>query len=146
MDAKKDLERQLKANCEAFIMAVTKLTVDPALTFLTKVTSIRVALGDGPDQKPLREHAFAAPERIIEVAASVNASLNGPLPEAAAALKAYLPAEQTRAALFKPIRSNVVEAHTQLIGLLQGEYSAEEVAAAALPNEEQLEAMLDSMA
>jgi len=146
MDAKKDLERQLKANCEAFIMAVTKMTVDPALTFLTKVTAIRVAPGDGPDQKPLRENAFAAPERIIEVAAAVNASLNGPLPEAAAALKAYLPAEQTRAALFKPIRSNVVEAHNQLHGLLQGEYSAEEVAAAALPSKEQLETMLDSMA
>ena len=146
MDAKKDLERQLKTNCEALIMAVTKMTVDPALTFLTKVTAIRVALADGPDQKPLREHAFAAPERIIEVAAAVNASLTGPLPEAAAALKAYLPAEQARAALFKPIRSNVVEAHTQLNGLLQGEYSAEEVAAAALPSEEQLEAMLDSMA
>jgi hypothetical protein len=146
MDAKKDLERQLKANCEAFIMAVTKMTVDPALTFLTKVTAIKVALGDGPDQKPLREHAFAAPERIIEVAAAVNASLQGPLPEAAAALKAYLPAEQTRAALFKPIRSNVVEAHTQLSGLLQGEYSAEEVAAAALPSEQQLEALLDTMA
>ncbi len=146
LDAKKDLERQLKANCEAFIMAVTKMTVDPALTFLTKVTAIQVALGDGPDQKPLREHAFAAPERIIEVAAAVNASLQGPLPEAAATLKAYLPAEQTRAALFKPIRSNVVEAHTQLNGLLQGEYSAEEVAAAALPSEQQLEERLDSMA
>lgn len=33
----KDLEKTLKATCEEFIMSVTKLVVDPMLSFVTKV-------------------------------------------------------------------------------------------------------------
>lgn len=54
-----DLERQLKAQCEAFIMAVTKLVVEPMLSFITKVTAAKVAAqvaeGGGAGAKPLRE-------------------------------------------------------------------------------------------
>ena len=43
VDSRKDLEKLLKATCEVFIMAVTKLTVVPMLSFITKVTAVRVA-------------------------------------------------------------------------------------------------------
>ena len=43
MDSKKELDKLLKATCEAFIMAITKLTVEPMLSFITKVTAFRVA-------------------------------------------------------------------------------------------------------
>ncbi|KDO73744.1 hypothetical protein CISIN_1g0039592mg, partial [Citrus sinensis] len=36
IDAKKELEKSLKATCEEFIMAVTKLVVDPMLSFVAK--------------------------------------------------------------------------------------------------------------
>lgn len=51
MDSKKELERALKAGCEAFIMGATKLAVDDMLSFITKVTAVRVAASS----KPLRE-------------------------------------------------------------------------------------------
>ena len=59
VDAKRDLERALKAACEAFIMAATKATVEPMLSFLTKVTAVRVAsqLSHG---RPLREQVSPA--------------------------------------------------------------------------------------
>jgi len=44
VDSKKELEKQVKASCEAFIMAVTKLTVEPMLSFITKVTAVKVAM------------------------------------------------------------------------------------------------------
>ncbi|MCO5558008.1 hypothetical protein L7F22_011583 [Adiantum nelumboides] len=37
LDAKKDLERTLKSTCEQFIMSITKLAVEPMLSFITKV-------------------------------------------------------------------------------------------------------------
>ncbi len=37
VDSKKELEKQLKGVCEAFIMAVTKIAVEPMLSFITKV-------------------------------------------------------------------------------------------------------------
>lgn len=57
VDSKKELEKLLKATCEAFIMAVTKLTVEPMLSFITKVTAVRVAASaqNSGAIKPLRE-------------------------------------------------------------------------------------------
>ena len=57
VDSKKELEKLLKATCEAFIMAVTKLTVEPMLSFLTKVTAVRVAAPaqNSGASRPLRE-------------------------------------------------------------------------------------------
>lgn len=56
VDSKKELERALKAGCEAFIMGVTKLTVDDMLSFITKVTAVKVA-----SSKPLREQVRPVP-------------------------------------------------------------------------------------
>ena len=45
----------LRATCEAFIMAVTKLAVEPMLSFITKVTAVKVAASSAGRGKPLRE-------------------------------------------------------------------------------------------
>ena len=61
MDSKKELEKLLKATCEAFIMAATKLAVEPMLSFITKVTAVRVAASapGAAAGRPLREQARA---------------------------------------------------------------------------------------
>ena len=41
VDSKKELEKLLKVTCEVFIMSVTKATVEPMLSFITKVTAVR---------------------------------------------------------------------------------------------------------
>lgn len=55
VDSKKELEKLLRATCEAFIMAVTKLAVEPMLSFITKVTAVKVAASSAGRGKPLRE-------------------------------------------------------------------------------------------
>lgn len=144
LDAKRDLERQLKVACESLIMAITKIAVDPAVGFLTKVTAVRVS-GAGPDAKPIREQAFAAPDRVAEVVAGVNAALEGPLQESITALKLYLPAEGTQAALLRPIKANVTEAHEQLAALIEAEYLPEQAAAIGLVSREKLATLLEGM-
>ncbi|KAL4554308.1 hypothetical protein LXL04_039527 [Taraxacum kok-saghyz] len=75
IDAKKELEKSLKTTCEEFIMSVTKLVVDPMLSFVTKVTAVRVALSSGAQNlklesamgKSLKEHAFATPDKVAEI-------------------------------------------------------------------------------
>ncbi|KAI3839924.1 hypothetical protein MKX03_025189 [Papaver bracteatum] len=70
-----DLERNLKTTCKEFIMLVTKLVVDPMLSFVTKVTAVKGALSAGsqerkPDSalaKPLRTRAFATPDKVVEL-------------------------------------------------------------------------------
>lgn len=60
-------------------------------------------------------------------------------------MKLYLNNPATHAVLFKPIKSNIAEAHGQIAALLEAEYTAEEGAAAGLTPPGQLAALLDAL-
>ncbi|GIL89428.1 hypothetical protein Vretimale_18913 [Volvox reticuliferus] len=153
LDSKKELEKALKAVCEALIMALTKVAVEPMLSFITKVTAVRLAAaGQGASaaagaqaSKPLREQAFASPAKLAELVGRVNAALAGPLPAAVAKMRLYLPNPSTHAILLKPVKSNIAEAHGQVAKLLQTEYSPDEALEVPLYNPQQLAAVLDNL-
>lgn len=67
---------------------------------------------------PRRAQAFAAPDRVAELVGRVREALGAALPEAVASMRLYLPNPATHAILFKPIKSNVAEAHGQVSRLL----------------------------
>ena len=96
-----------------------------------------------PRLPPLQ--AFAAPERVAELVARVRGALHESLPSAVGKMQLYLTNPSTHAILFKPIKSNVAEAHGQIAALLEGEYTAEEVAAIGLTPAADLAALLDSL-
>ncbi|XP_062161819.1 conserved oligomeric Golgi complex subunit 3 [Alnus glutinosa] len=135
IDAKKELEKSLKATCEEFIMSVTKLVVDPMLSFVTKVTAVKFALSSGNQNqklesvmaKPLKDQAFASPDKVAELVQKVSAAIQQELPPVMAKMKLYLQNPSTRTILFKPIKTNIVEAHVQVQSMLKAEYSPEEI-------------------
>ncbi|KAL1566824.1 Golgi transport complex subunit 3 [Salvia divinorum] len=151
IDAKKELEKNLKATCEEFIMSVTKLVVDPMLSFVTKVTAVKVALSSGSHNqesaisKPLKGQAFATPEKIAEVVQKVESAIQQELPGVMGKMKLYLQNPTTRSILFKPIRTNIVEAHTQVQNLLKAEYSAEDMQNVNMVAIQDLQAQLDDL-
>ncbi|KAK8973178.1 hypothetical protein V6N11_049525 [Hibiscus sabdariffa] len=153
VDAKKELEKSLKATCEEFIMAVTKQVVDPMLSFVTKVTAVKVALSSGTQNKkvdsvmakPLKEQAFATPEKVAELVQKVNSAIQQELPLVIAKMKLYLQNPTTRTILFKPIKTNIVEAHIQVQSLLKSEYSPEEKSTINMVDIQELEAQLDNL-
>lgn len=153
VDAKKELEKSLKTTCEEFIMSVTKLIVDPLLSFVAKVTAVKVAISSGsPNQKfgavmtkPLKEQAFATPEKVAELVQKVNAAIQQELPKVIEKMKLYLLNPSTRTILFKPIKTNILEAHTQVRSLLKSEYSTEEIERINMISMSDLEAQLDSL-
>ncbi|PIA57838.1 hypothetical protein AQUCO_00500034v1 [Aquilegia coerulea] len=152
IDAKKELEKNLKSTCEEFIMSVTKLVVDPMLSFVTKVTSVEVALSSiNQEQKPdsvlakPKNLASATPDRVAELVQTVGISIQQELPKVMARMKLYLQNPSTRTILFKPIKTNIVEAHVQLQSLLKSEYSAEEMKNVGIVPMQDLNAQLDSL-
>ncbi|KAJ8441010.1 hypothetical protein Cgig2_021374 [Carnegiea gigantea] len=153
VDAKKELEKSLKATCEEFIMSVTKLIVDPLLSFVAKVTAVKVAISSGtPNQKfeavmakPLKEQAFATPEKVAELVQKVSAAIQQELPKVIEKMKLYLLNPSTRTILFKPIKTNILEAHTQVRSLLKSEYSTAEIERINMTSMSDLEAQLDSL-
>ncbi|KAL6507108.1 Golgi transport complex subunit 3 [Orobanche hederae] len=111
IDAKKELEKSLKTTCEEFIMSVTKLVVDPMLSFATKVTAVKVALSSGSRNqkdsamsKPLKDQAFATPGKVAEIVQKVIYAIQQELPRVLDKMKLYLQNPTTRAILFKPIK------------------------------------------
>ncbi|RWR73099.1 conserved oligomeric Golgi complex subunit 3 isoform X1 [Cinnamomum micranthum f. kanehirae] len=153
MDAKKELEKSLKTTCEDFIMSVTKLIVDPMLSFVTKVTAVKVALSSSNqnqkvDQllaKPLRNQAFATPDKVTELVQKVRNAIQQELPGPMMKMKLYLQNPSTRLILFKPIKTNIVEAHVQVQSLLKSEYSPEEMESIGMIPIPDLQAQLDSL-
>lgn len=67
-----------------------------------------------PLPPPLPLQAFAVPERVAELVGRVREALHTALPAAVAKMKLYLSNPSTHAILFKPVKSNVAEAHGQV--------------------------------
>ncbi|KAI5320003.1 PREDICTED: conserved oligomeric Golgi complex [Prunus dulcis] len=154
IDAKKELEKSLKTTCEEFIMSVTKLVVDPMLSFVTKVTAVKVAMSSGSQNqkaqsvmaKPLKDQAFATPDKVAELVQKVAAAIQQELPIVMTKMKLYLQNPSTRTILFKPIKTNIVEAHLQVQSLLKAEYSPEEIQGIInMPSIQELQAQLDNL-
>ncbi|KAK6945655.1 Conserved oligomeric Golgi complex, subunit 3, partial [Dillenia turbinata] len=149
----RELEKSLKATCEEFIMSVTKLVVDPMLSFVTKVTAVKVALSSGSQNqklesvisKPLKDQAFASPDKVAELVQKVNDAIQQELPKVIAKMKLYLQNPSTRTILFKPIKTNIVEAHVQVQSLLKSEYSFEEINSINMASAQELQTRLDNI-
>ncbi|KAK3121853.1 hypothetical protein QOZ80_8BG0661830 [Eleusine coracana subsp. coracana] len=153
IDARKELEKSLKATCEEFIMSITKLVVDPMLSFVTKVTAVKVALSSGSQgqkldsvlARPLKTQAFASPDKVVELVQKVATAIQQDLPKVMTKMRLYLQNPSTRMILFKPIKTNIVEAHIQLQSLLKSEYSAEEMQSIGMLPIPDLQSQLDSL-
>ncbi|WVZ92642.1 hypothetical protein U9M48_038690 [Paspalum notatum var. saurae] len=153
IDARKELEKSLKATCEEFIMSITKLVVDPMLSFVTKVTAVKVALSSGSQgqkldsvlAKPLKDQAFASPDKVAELVQKVSTAIQQDLPNVMAKMRLYLQNPSTRMILFKPIKTNIVEAHIQLQSLLKSEYSTDEMQSIGILPIPDLQSQLDSL-
>ncbi|KAI3783784.1 hypothetical protein L1987_42870 [Smallanthus sonchifolius] len=153
IDAKKELEKNLKATCEEFIMSVTKSVVDPMLSFVTKVTAVKVALSSGAQNqklesamgKPLKDQNFATPDKVVEIVQKVNAAMQNELPRVMRKTKLSLQNPSTRTILFKPIKTNIIEAHEQVLSLLKKEYSEEEITSINMVSIQELQSQLNNL-
>jgi hypothetical protein len=149
IDAKKELEKNLKLTCEQFIMLVTKITIEPLLSFMTKVTAVKVATRSRPVDtdvpKALKEQAFATPEKLAEMVANVEEVVKKQVPEIVSKMGLYLQNSSTRTILFKPIKSNILEAHGQVLSLLDSDYTPEEAAQVPIMNLPDLQSFLDGL-
>nr|PNR40884.1 hypothetical protein PHYPA_018287 [Physcomitrium patens] len=129
-DAKKELEKNLKVTCEQFIMLVTKITIEPLLSFITKVTAVKASIRSRPVdaevRKPLKEQAFATPDKLAEMIAAVEKVVKLHVPDIVSKMGLYLQNSSTRSILFRLIKSNILEAHGQVLALLYSDYTAAE--------------------
>lgn len=75
----------------------------------------------------------------------VRDALGKALPEALKRMQLYLQNPATHKVLYRPIKSNIVEAHGQIQALLDSDYTKEESAAVDLPSPDELKVLLDDI-
>lgn len=148
VDGARELDAALRGACEAAIMAATRAVADPLLSLITKATAARVAAalaggvgGGGSSAVPpprLRDHAFAAPDRVAAALAAAAAAATGELPRFAAKARLYIPDPGARGALLRPVKANLAEAYAQVAALLEAEYEAGEAGRVGMPSPEVL--------
>lgn len=86
--------------------------------------------------------AFATPERLAEMVQKVQTAMQSVLPKVVSKMKLYLNNPSTHSILFKPIKSNIAEAHAQIAALLEAEYTQQEVQSIQLTTPSALEKLL----
>ncbi|CAA3013953.1 conserved oligomeric Golgi complex subunit 3 [Olea europaea subsp. europaea] len=85
-----------------------------------QVTAVKVALSLGNQNqkvesaiaKPLKDQAFATPEKVSELVLKVSSAIQQELPNAMAKMKLYLQNPPTRAILFKPNKHDIFSLNT----------------------------------
>ncbi|KAK9948175.1 hypothetical protein M0R45_003762 [Rubus argutus] len=102
------------------------------LSFVTKVTAVKIKL-------------LRTPDKVAELVQKVTTAIHQELPMVMAKMKLYLHNSSTRTILFKPIKTNIVEAHVQVQSLLKAEYSPEEMQGINMPSIQDLQAQLDTL-
>ena len=89
-------------------------------------TGLVIATIHNAQRRDLSVQAFAKPERLAEMVSKVKEALQSALPKAVKKMKLYLTNAGTHGILFRPIKSNIAEAHGQIASLLDGEYNLED--------------------
>jgi hypothetical protein len=136
-NSKKELERELKAACEALIVLCAGQMAEPAAAWVRKADAI--AGGKGSH---LRDSAFAQPDKVKEAGRALRAAVAAFRAETLPAMELYLAQPQTRAVLLAPIRAGVLDSAARFEAHVAAAYAPDECAAMQLPTRAELEALL----
>uniref|UniRef100_A0A3B3R7D3 Conserved oligomeric Golgi complex subunit 3 n=1 Tax=Paramormyrops kingsleyae TaxID=1676925 RepID=A0A3B3R7D3_9TELE len=138
IDSKKEVDRHLKSSCEQFIQQQTQLFVAGLEDFLAKVSALKTMAIQGGPTYNLSMQPWAQPAKINDVVMATYRVMKTKLPATLHSMSLYLANKDTEFILFKPVRNNIQQVFQKLHGLLQEEYSGEDLQIIACPSMEQV--------
>ncbi|XP_038658615.1 conserved oligomeric Golgi complex subunit 3 [Scyliorhinus canicula] len=144
IDSKKEVDRNLKSACEKFIQHQTKLFVGHLEEYMTKVSALKTMGHQGGPKYSLAQQPWAQPAKINDVVASTYKTIKVQLPMTLRSLTLYLSNKDTEFILFKPVRSNIQHTFQKLHGVLQEDFSGEDLQIIACPSLDQINLLLSA--
>ncbi|XP_038114767.1 conserved oligomeric Golgi complex subunit 3 isoform X1 [Culex quinquefasciatus] len=151
LDSRKDVDRQLKMVCEAFIKDATRQLVGPILNFMETAQNHLKQTATAPAPTPqqgmaLRMAAFAAPQQISSIIQESIRAIKTKLGPLQRSMQLYLANKDTEFILFRPIRNNVLGSFVKLEQLLAtNSYSRDDLTIVSCPSAEQVSVLLSSV-
>ncbi|XP_056630773.1 conserved oligomeric Golgi complex subunit 3 [Diorhabda sublineata] len=144
IDSRKEIDKQLKQSCEAFITLVTQLLVGNILDWIAKSEKTLQQEKVAPE-KFLQED-FAKAETLSSVVKEIQKNMKIKIPQIQRSMQIYLSNRETEFILFRPIKNNIVNAFMQLDQiLLRIGYSNEDQLLIGCPSPEQINILICSV-
>uniref|UniRef100_A0A023F072 Conserved oligomeric Golgi complex subunit 3 n=1 Tax=Triatoma infestans TaxID=30076 RepID=A0A023F072_TRIIF len=138
LDSRKDVDRGLKASCEAFILHATHHLLPNFLPTIEKSEEWK-------PKETLKEQPWAKPEVLSSLVQIAINSIKSRLPGLQATMQLYLANRDTEFILYRPIKNNVVGCFTRLSQLLSsGGYTVDEQTLVGCPSPEQAYILVSS--
>ncbi|CAG8743315.1 6616_t:CDS:2, partial [Acaulospora morrowiae] len=108
VDAKQEVDKELKHVCEEFILDNSKLAIEPLSSFLLKVSAFRLRndLREVHHQTSLKNQKFAQPDKVIEVYETFQETVKARLLYIVPKMSEYLGDRETESILLKPIQAS----------------------------------------
>ncbi|XP_023716609.1 conserved oligomeric Golgi complex subunit 3 [Cryptotermes secundus] len=145
VDSRKEVDKQLKASCEAFIQHTTKTLAGPLLTFLDRGQVFVSMQTEVAGNVTLAQQPFAHADVIGKIVQETQRLIKNQLPIIQRSMQLYLANRETEFILFRPIKNNVVASFVQLQQLLAGGgYTSDDLLLAGCPSPEQVTVLLSS--
>ncbi|KAK4871742.1 hypothetical protein RN001_015866 [Aquatica leii] len=144
IDSRKEIDKQLKASCEAFISNTTNLIIGPILQWIQKAESF-LQIQNNPDGV-LYNQEFGKPAVLGRVLSNTRKNIKSKIPEVQRCMQLYLANRETEFILFRPIKINVMNAFVQVESILElAKYSHEDQIIVACPSPEQVNVLISSV-
>ncbi|KAK5639286.1 hypothetical protein RI129_011778 [Pyrocoelia pectoralis] len=143
IDSRKEIDKQLKASCEAFIANTTILLIGDILKWVQRAN---IYLQNSNSATPLYEEEFAKPQVLFRIISEVRKNIKLKIPEVQRGMQLYLANRETEFILFRPIKINIMNAFMQIETILEtGKYSHEDQLIVACPTPEQANVLICSV-
>ncbi|GJQ68258.1 Cog3 [Trypoxylus dichotomus] len=148
IDSRKEIDKELKAACEAFILSATNSLIGDVTQWIQKAEHILNLINNSPNNKSLslKEQEFARAQNLANVIVQTTRNVKAKIPEIQRSMKLYLANKETEFILFRPIKNNILNSFMQLEQILvAGKYTQEEQLLVACPSTEQLNILICSV-
>ncbi|CAG8522986.1 372_t:CDS:10 [Acaulospora colombiana] len=123
IDAKQEVDKELKHICEEFILDNSKAAIEPLSSFLLKVSTFRLRndLREVHRQTSLKNQNFAQPDKIIEVYETFQETVKNRLRYIIPKMSEYLGDRETESILLKPMQKHIIDTYQAFYDIMQNE-------------------------
>ncbi|KAF5304531.1 hypothetical protein FQA39_LY09582 [Lamprigera yunnana] len=144
IDSRKDIDKQLKAACEAFISNTTTLIISPILEWIRKAENFLQS--DNSPEQLLYNQDFAKAVFVAKIITHSRKNIKAKIPKLQQCMQLYLANRETEFILFRPIKINIMNAFMQIENILdQAKYSQEDETIISCPTAEQVNILISSV-
>lgn len=104
IDSRKEIDKQLKLTCEAFITYATESILGSVMEWVHKAEHIlKITNMSSADAVPLPKQEFGKPQNLADIVNAAKRNIKAKLPEIKKYMKLYLANRETEFILFRPI-------------------------------------------